>query len=86
MAHLQVSTEELAERMRTDRTTVWRWETGERQPRKGTIPRIADALGIEPADLWRQPGLIDLNAAAAHITDNTARKKLADFIRDYPAS
>lgn len=64
-----------------DRVTVWRWETGQREPDRQTRNDIAAVLGIEESALWLQPGFVDLNAVAAHIIDNDERQKLADVIR-----
>jgi hypothetical protein len=51
------------------------------------IPRIAKALKIEPADLFREPDdLISLDAAAAHITDNEIRTALVTIIKGYHLS
>jgi ribosome-binding protein aMBF1 (putative translation factor) len=33
---------------------VWRWETGETEPRPETRARIAEALGVSVADLFTE--------------------------------
>jgi transcriptional regulator with XRE-family HTH domain len=86
MQRLQISDEDLADKIGVRRETVWRWQTGERQPTKGMIPKIAKALGIEPADLYRNTTHISLDAAAAHITDPKDRERLARFLKDHPPS
>lgn len=53
--HRGLSMERLAGLLDVDRTTIWRWETGARRPKPEQQAAIANALGIEPADLWRLP-------------------------------
>lgn len=43
--------EELAERIGTHQPTVQRWEAGLRFPRGHFLQRLAEALGVRPADL-----------------------------------
>lgn len=50
-----INVKAFAEKLGVDRTTLWRWETGQRRPDPATIARIAAALDLEPQDLWRPP-------------------------------
>ena len=86
MAKLSISDQDLADRLHCRRESVWRWATGERQPTKGMIPKIAKALGLTPADLWRVSDFVDFNLAGAHIQDPEERQRIARFLRGYPAS
>lgn len=36
----------LGARIGVDWKNVWRWETGERMPHAGTLPNLANALGV----------------------------------------
>lgn len=48
-SHMSQTT--LAERVGVSQQTVSKWLNGETQPRLKVLPALADALGIEPADL-----------------------------------
>lgn len=43
--------EELAERMGTSSVAVAQWETGRRNPKMGTVSKLAAALGVDAAEL-----------------------------------
>lgn len=43
--------EELAERMGTSSVAVAQWETGRRNPKMGTVSKLAAALGVDVAEL-----------------------------------
>lgn len=47
--------QQLGERLGTSDVTVSRWETRQRQPNDDARAAIAEALGIEPVDLFRHP-------------------------------
>ena len=42
---------DMAERVGVTKNTVYRWASGRIQPSKHSIPKIADALGVEPWQL-----------------------------------
>ena len=42
---------ELAERVGVSEPTIVSWETGQRVPRLRNIPKLAEALGVEPAEV-----------------------------------
>ena len=42
---------QLAQLAGTTQTEVSRWEAGRTQPQLGSLRRLCDALGVEPADL-----------------------------------
>ena len=44
--------EALAARIGVARPAVARWETGVRKPQLSTLARIAEALDIDPRELW----------------------------------
>jgi transcriptional regulator with XRE-family HTH domain len=46
-----LSQRELAERSGVNRVTIVRLETGAQEPHPRTTRRLAEALGVEPADL-----------------------------------
>lgn len=46
---------QLGERLGVSDVTVSRWETGERRPDLNAQAAVAEALGIELADLYRHP-------------------------------
>ena len=52
-AKLEISQEDLASRCGLDRSYVGSVERGERNVSLQNIWRIADALGVEPGDLFR---------------------------------
>lgn len=47
--------QQLADRVPTTKGSISRWENAERDPTKQVIDMLADALGIEPGDLWHHP-------------------------------
>ncbi len=46
-----LTAQQLADRLYVSQPTVTRWETGERLPDIQMLPRLAECLGVEPADL-----------------------------------
>ena len=86
MDKADVSDETLAEFMRVERQTVWKWKVGKTEPDKQTRDRIAEFFHIAEVELWNPPGFVDLNAAARHIKDDRLRQKLAEWLRDYPTN
>lgn len=47
--------QQLGDRLETSDVTVSRWETGKRKPDLDAQAAIAEALNINPADLYRHP-------------------------------
>jgi transcriptional regulator with XRE-family HTH domain len=60
------SQEQLAERLRVERSTVARWERAQTQPQPWLRPRLADALGVSLADhdALLGPGVLPLHPDA----------------------
>lgn len=54
--------QQLADRLGTSDVTVSRWETGKRRPDMDAQAAIAEALGIDPTDLFRHPGQMSADA------------------------
>lgn len=55
MDALGVSDTDLANRLDTTRTTVWRWRMEQWRLRPGKVKAIADALGIDERQLYELP-------------------------------
>lgn len=75
-----LSVEQLAGRLDVARETVWRWEIEQHRLNPEKIAGIADALNMEPAELYRPPGRPSLDAMLKGVPDdlyNTA----ADIVR-----
>jgi transcriptional regulator with XRE-family HTH domain len=53
--HRGLTQEQLAARLGTTHVTVSRWETHKRQPDLNAQAAIAEAMDIEPVDLFRHP-------------------------------
>lgn len=68
MAHRGLSDQDMAERLDTDRTTVWRWRTQQHRLDPGKIAAIAAALNIEPKQLWDMPDFVSLDAIAKDVS------------------
>jgi len=47
---------DLAKRSGVNHSAISLMERGKRRPHPGTVLRIAEALGVEPHELLRQPG------------------------------
>lgn len=45
-----MSQDELAEAIGVDRTAIWRWETGQSEPRYSSIAKMEEVLDIRWAD------------------------------------
>ena len=52
----KLSVPQLANRLEVSRETVWRWENEQHRLNPGKIAAYADALGIEPEQLFGPPG------------------------------
>ncbi len=64
--------EDLAEAIGSDQYSVSQWERGVRSPRPTTIKRLADALGVEPQDLFAERPLAAPLAEPAPVEDVAA--------------
>jgi transcriptional regulator with XRE-family HTH domain len=51
----KLTQKQLGERLEVTDMTVSRWESGEIMLNAGTMVAAAEALNIEPEDLWRHP-------------------------------
>jgi transcriptional regulator with XRE-family HTH domain len=51
---VQLSQDQLADRVGVERRTIQRYESGERDPRYTDLLLIADAIGVPLADLVRK--------------------------------
>lgn len=79
--HMGLSVETVANRMGRDRTTIWRWEAGKRRPKPADLAAFANALNVEPGDLWRLPsGRPSVDAILKNATDDVA-EAVADLAR-----
>lgn len=54
--HRELTQETLANRLGTTDVTVSRWETGRAKLNTDVMAAIAEALDIQPGDLFRMPG------------------------------
>lgn len=50
---MNLTQDELAERLKISRTTVTMWETGEAMPRADKLPELAKILGCTIDDLFK---------------------------------
>lgn len=68
-----LSQQQLADRLETSKGQISRWESGGRSMSGDVIAALADALSIEPGDLFRDPSAPSLDAllarAPAHVRD-----------------
>lgn len=54
----QLSQSELARRLQTDRTTIWRWENGKQKPdSRDIVVRFADEVGVPRDEALAAAGL-----------------------------
>jgi transcriptional regulator with XRE-family HTH domain len=67
----ELSDTKLAGRIGVARETIYRWRTEQHRLDPGKMGAIADALGIEPDDLWYPPTKrTNLNALAQNLDDH----------------
>lgn len=72
-----MSQQELADRLRIDRTTVTRWESGENEPQPWLRPKLASLLSVTLAEL--DALLADAPAAASERHDTRSAPGRPDF-------
>ena len=53
---LNMTQEELAEKLNVNRSTVAMWETGAAMPRADKLPELAKIFDCEISDLFKQEG------------------------------
>ena len=46
--------EQLAQKLKLDRSTIAKWETGEAMPRADKLPVLAEILGCSISDLFKE--------------------------------
>jgi transcriptional regulator with XRE-family HTH domain len=71
MAARGINDERMAGMLGVARETVWRWRTEQHRLNPPKIAAIAEALGVEPPELWQLPRSPD-------------RPSLDDMLRDAP--
>jgi transcriptional regulator with XRE-family HTH domain len=71
-----LSQQQLADRLDTSKGQISRWESGRRAMSGDVIAALADALSIEPGDLFRDPSAPSIDAllarAPAHVRETAA--------------
>lgn len=55
LTHLDLSVEEVARRMKTSRTNIYRWIEFQNRLTPQKIADLAAALGIKPQQFWKLP-------------------------------
>lgn len=68
--------EQLAARVGTTKSSISRWETGERDITLGALGAIAEALSCEVTDLYRDPERPSADALLQSMDDPTRRQAL----------
>lgn len=53
--HRNLRLEDVALRIGVQRNTIWRWENEPHRLDPGKMAALAEALDIEPEELWRMP-------------------------------
>lgn len=67
--HLDLSADQVADRMEVTRQTVHRWEREQHRMNPEKQAGYAHAIGIEPEDLWRHPGRPSVDGLLAQVPD-----------------
>lgn len=81
MVHLGVSDEELANRMGTSRTTVWKRYTEQHRLTPAKVAQIAEALDRHPNELLFPPEVPSLDALAEGATPEQRAAMVTDIMR-----
>lgn len=81
MVHLDVSDEELANRMGVSRTTVWKRYTEQHRLSPAKVAQIADALDRHPNELLFPPEVPSLDALAEGATPEQRAAMVTDIMR-----
>ena len=74
-----LSDQELGDKLDLPRQTIYRWRTQERRLDAEKMALIAEALGLEPVDLWRSPKRRSVDAMLTHATPEQVQDTL-DFV------
>jgi len=74
--HRGLSQEKLAARIGTTKSTISRWETGERDILLGAQGAIAEALNCTPRDLFNDPAQPSADDLLRDMDDNTRRQAI----------
>lgn len=82
MEFLNVSDRDLASRLDTSETTVFRWYDQPRRLDPDKIIQVAEALFIEPADLFRPPGRPSIDGMLREASEKQ-HEDTADFVKRY---
>jgi transcriptional regulator with XRE-family HTH domain len=69
-----LSDEKLAGRLGVARETVTRWRNQQHRLNPEKIAAIADALGLEPEELWRPPARPSVDAALKGASDDMVQR------------
>lgn len=72
-----LSQDTLAERVGTTKASISRWETGKRDITGESLAAIAQALGLEPQQLFRHPDEQSLDDLLIGVSSASRRKALA---------
>lgn len=75
-----LTVEALAGRVGVARETIWRWENEQHRLNPSKIAQLADALGVEPEELWRLPQRASLDALLKDAPDDLHETAL-DIVR-----
>jgi plasmid maintenance system antidote protein VapI len=69
MRHLEISDDELANRLHVSRGQIWKWCNEQQRLNPQKIGRIARVMGIRPEQLWCPPLQPDLNALISDVPE-----------------
>lgn len=69
-----MSQEQLANRIGSTKSSISRWETGERDTTAGVLAAIAEALQCDVPDLYRDPTQPSADALLRGFNDTTRRQ------------
>lgn len=82
MATKGFSDQTLGEKMSVPRQTVYRWRTQQHRLDPDKQARIADALDLEPEQLWRPPGRRSVDAILKGATEDQIADAV-DFVERF---
>lgn len=79
-AHRGLNDEKVGARLGLDRTTVWKWRKNQSRLDPAKMDALAEALDIEPHELYRPPTSPSLDAIAKDYPDDL-KQKAAEIVR-----